>query len=237
LVSLFNPFKQENQSPIKIAFAPYCENNITKILTESKKSQLYIADSSRVVQVVDYFQNIDDKKNNLVENIFIPVPASCERYFLERKRLLKKMLEAFNDNLKKYDIIIIDLSLLAETFKTNSFQNVVAAVKDFDDALKYFEMIVLQENAMMLLVSNDGRASQMSDSSSNSNLPLILISRETLNETKNVQGVQSEIMVDILRKKHLITDIAPTFLDLAGIVKPDIMKGESLVPLLNKGNL
>lgn len=237
LVSFFNPFKQENQSSLKIAFAPFCENNLTKILTENKFSQLYISDSSRVVQMVDYFQNADKNKNAFIKNVFILAPTNYEKYFFERKNLLRKILEEFRDNLKKYDVVILDLPIIIEACRTSSFQNIVSAIKDFDSALKYFEMIVLKENATMLLTSNDGRASQISSSSSESNLPLVLLNQEALEDKKNGQNVQSQIMVDILKKHYALIDIAPTILDLAGIAKPDIMKGESLLPILSKGKL
>ena len=66
---------------------------------------------------------------------------------------------------------------------------------------------------------------------------LLQISKTTLNDRKSAYNVQSDIMVDILKKSYALTNIAPTILDLAGIIKPDIMKEESLLPLLNKVKL
>ncbi len=125
--------------------------------------------------------------------------------------------------LKKYAFVLVNFANCDMVGHTGNFDSVVKAVEIVDDCVGKLVKAALEIDATAIVTSDHGNAEEMWDeriqmaktAHTSNNVEFILVGN-------NVAGLK-------LREKGILSDIAPTVLELLGIKQPTEMTSKSLI--------
>jgi len=150
---------------------------------------------------------------------------------MKAKELTEKTIEAINK--EAYDFILINYANADIIGHTGNLEITVKSVEVVDEFLGKLITAVLLKNGCLLITADHGNAEEMLDNFTGEKrtehttnpVPLWFITPE--NHRKTTSPGKEEVKI-----VGLLSDIAPTILDLFQIDKPEEMTGESLLPIL-----
>lgn len=234
--SLFNPFDQEIDS-VDYLLERKFENTISRVFSQNKKRQLYIADASRMTRIKSYFQGSYESES-LKKEQFVP----CEHDGNPEK--YRRVLDSFANTLEHYlsknlaDFIVLDVAGITHACKMGTFQDTITACSVIDSFLPKLENMVLASKGTLIVTSDHGGAEKLTDRNDYESLnektlnpvPFIVTTEKSSSEVSSDRTVIfNQMIYDMIKKKHFRRDIAPTILDLANLPIPDSMEGRSIL--------
>lgn len=204
-------------------------NTLGEVLANYNKIQLRIAETEKYAHVTYFF-------NGLIENPFLNefrvlIPSLNISRIDERPEMMAtaitdRVLAALNEN--NFDFILINYANPDIIAHTGNYEAALKAVKVIEDQLTILIKAVLANNHLMIITSDHGNIEQMFDPISgqpetkhnNNPVPFYLIAKEyqklrTNNKNKKAVGV--------------LSDVAPTILELMQLPQPKEMTGISLM--------
>ena len=145
----------------------------------------------------------------------------------------EKILEALEN--RKYDFILVNYANADMVGHTGNEAACKEAVKTVDKAMSLLIPAVLKQGGCLLITADHGNIEEIKnfhtgqvDTEHSSNpVPLWFVSPDNHREKKGEEIVRQQSEVG-----GLLSDIAPTVLELMEISKPEGMNGESLLSLL-----
>ncbi|MCX6812730.1 MAG: hypothetical protein NTW79_03920 [Candidatus Berkelbacteria bacterium] len=132
-----------------------------------------------------------------------------------------KITDAVNS--KKYVFVRANISDLRQAVETESFGQVVKAIKKIDQSLAKIFTAVLKNSGVLIITAAIGGGEQMIENSKRKNFIPFVIAGEKF------QKKVSNFVPSVIKSKGTVADIAPTILDILKIEKPTAMTGESLI--------
>lgn len=231
-VYIFIDSGQNKNDDIKIIFKRSFANNLTNVLNRSDIRQLHIADGNRIKYFKNYFDGGLPEK---IDEIFLNDPNTDSKVL---DKIFEYTINAINKN--SHQFIVSELSVL---------ENVSDGKANFKEGLMQFNKLanwlyriassVKDDNTVIIITSNYGGVEKISGRSqwevlnkmSLNPIPFILVSNFLKTERKQNLNMYNQVMYDIIKKKHHITDIAPTILELFSLQIPQSMEGKSLINL------
>jgi 2,3-bisphosphoglycerate-independent phosphoglycerate mutase len=230
----------EEGLPINIAYAPIeITNTLGELIDKQNLFQLRIAETEKFAHVTYFFNAGLETAYSKEDRIIVPSPI-IDRFDkipeMSADKITEKVLNALE--LKKYNFIAINYANADMVGHTGNEKATIKAVEKVDECLSRLFPAVLSAGGCLLITADHGNAEQMKNiltgeidtEHTNNPVPCWFITNEnhfaspknSLN--KNGQGETNTV--------GIISDIAPTILDLLGIPIPKEMTGESLLPLL-----
>lgn len=212
---------------------------LARVLTDAGLSHLHIAETQKYAHVTYFLNGGQEKPFPREERILIPslVAAHYDEIPEMRARdITAKILERFND----FDVIIANLANTDMVGHSGNFEAAVHAVETVDECLGEILNAVLNSGALLVVTADHGNierkrntlTGEATTKHSVNPVPLFLVSRELRREKLRTEE-------EILQKKSkidgILTDIAPTMLEILGIKKPLEMTGKSLLSILLNG--
>lgn len=203
--------------------------NLTNILPEIIKNnnltQLRLAETEKYPHVTYFFSGGSQK-------IF----AGEDRILIESKKVatydLYPQMSAFEITSElekaieseKYNIIVVNFANCDMVGHSGDFEKTVLAIETIDKCLSQIHELILEKKLVMVITSDHGNAEEMFDKSLNlphtahslNPVPLILVGHDINDKVSMI-------------KDGILSDIAPTILDLMYIKKPIEMTGNSLI--------
>lgn len=225
----------EEDLPVHVAFEP---NVITdclgKILSQHKKNQLRLAETEKFAHVTYFFNGGQENAFPHEDRAIIPSLTNVKSYDkapeMSAEKITDKALEALEK--EKYDFILINFANPDMVGHTGDEKATVKAIEAVDNCLEKIIPKVIGKNGCLLITSDHGNAEEVKNSHTGETdtehsvnpVPLWFVAPDNHSETAN-------------KKEHaepdgLLSDIAPTILDIMEIKKPDEMTGESLLGML-----
>jgi 2,3-bisphosphoglycerate-independent phosphoglycerate mutase len=136
---------------------------------------------------------------------------------------------------EKYDFILANYANADMVGHTGNPEACVIAVQTIDKSLAQLIPVVLKKGGCLFITADHGnveeiknyRTGQIDTEHSSNPVPLWFVAADNHREKKSEEVVRQQSEVG-----GLLSDIAPTVLELLGIQKPADMNGESLLPLL-----
>jgi 2,3-bisphosphoglycerate-independent phosphoglycerate mutase len=202
------------------------------VLSKNKLTQLRIAETEKFAHVTYFFNGGNEEPFPLEDRVIIPskdVPRFDEAPEMSAKEITQKVCEFIQK--EQYDFILINYANADIIGHTGNEVAAISAVETVDKCLEKLVREVLLKNGCLLITADHGNAEEMisvrtgernTEHSANP-VPLWFITSENHQEKGNTYTFEVS---------GLLSDIAPTILDLFNIEKPDKMSGESLLPLL-----
>jgi len=225
----------EEGLPINAAFTPdKVILPLGKILSEHDLSQLRIAETEKFAHVTYFFNGGNEEPYPKEDRVIIPskkVGSFDKIPEMSAAEITDKVVGFVNEN--KYDFILINYANPDMVAHTSNEEATIKAVEFVDKCLDKLIEAVLSKGGCLLITADHGNAEEVKDSftgeadtqHSENPVPCWFLSPE------NGQA-QRDPKFDLETAGGLLSDIAPTVLDICEIQKPDEMTGESLLNIL-----
>jgi 2,3-bisphosphoglycerate-independent phosphoglycerate mutase len=170
------------------------------------------------------------------DRILVPSPAVSkfdEAPEMSAAIVTEKLVEAIREN--KYDFILVNYANADMVGHTGNEEACKIAVQAIDKSMAAIIPEVLKIGGCLFITADHGNVEEIKnyntgqiDTEHSSNpVPLWFIAPDNHREKKSEEIVRQQSEVG-----GLLSDIAPTVLDLLQIEKTDEMNGESLLPML-----
>lgn len=218
---------------LNVAFpVPEIKNGLAEVLSQNNKKQFHIAETEKYAHATYFFnclknEPFDDETDFIIESLKNP----SENPQMKAGEITEKVLL----ELDKYDFLVINFANGDTLSHFGNLETVVKGVEAIDEALGKIKSAVLEKDGVMIVTADHGNAESLtyqstgeSETKHNDNpVPFYLISKEFEHPRSN-----EDIESTMSNPSGLLTDVAPTILELMGIEKPAEMTGESLLKLI-----
>lgn len=217
--------------PIEIA------RPLGRVLADAGKTQLRIAESEKYAHVTYFFNGGTEKPFTGEERIFVPsanVPHFDDAPAMRAPEITARILE----NVGGYDFILANFANADMVGHTGNFEATVKAIEALDQAVSRIVPAVFERGGVIVITGDHGNAEEkihplsgepITEHTGNP-VPFYLVGERW---RKGEDRAPAEIAALEKEPGGIITDVAPTVLELMGLPIPPEMTGKSLLPLLN----
>ncbi len=193
-------------------------------LFEKNLKQLRIAETEKYAHVTYFFDGGIEQNLDGMEKILIP-SAKVATYDMKPEMSAKEITDTLIKELNKdvFDVVILNYANGDMVGHTGNYTAALKAVEFLDVCLKRLYDKIKEKQGTLIITADHGNCDIMWDKNHNkvtshttSLVPLIITKKNiTLNDGK-------------------LSDIAPTMIELLGLLKPKEMTGHSLIKKKNK---
>lgn len=222
-----------------VAFPPIEINwPLARIIGEAGKRQLHIAETEKYAHITYFFNGGVEKHFPREEWELIPSLPTA-KYNEHPEMRAKEITDYVLSTLSLYSFVLINFANADMVGHTGNYEAVKAAIQILDQEIGRLKNGVLEHGGVMLITGDHGNAevkishftSEISTEHTISPTPLYCIGADF--ELPRERST-SEITKERKQIGGILTDVAPTILELLGLQKPDEMTGKSLLPLFKK---
>lgn len=248
-------FKEFERTPLKIDFASLVEyekdlpaadcvafppvilsGGLGGVLSHHNLKQLRIAETEKYAHVTYFFNGGKEDPWPGEDRILVPSPAVSrfdESPEMSAATVTEKIIAAVKA--EKYDFILANYANADMVGHTANKEACIVAVKSIDKSLSLLIPAVLEKGGCLLITADHGnieaiknfQTGQPDTEHSSNPVPLWFVTSDNHREKSSEEITRQQNEVG-----GLLSDIAPTILEIMGIKKEDEMNGESLLPLL-----
>lgn len=217
---------------LNIAFPlPDIKNNLAEVLSLNGKKQFHIAESEKYAHVTYFFNGLNNNPYPGETDIFIEslkdIAINPE---MRAPDIADKVIEHIVQD--QYDFYIINFANPDVIAHTGDLEATIRGVEAIDNELKRIADAILNKDGIMMITADHGNAESMVYESSGekktrheeSPVPFYLIGKQFQREREIEEVERSFSQVN-----GILSDVAPTILELMGTPKPEEMTGESLL--------
>lgn len=227
----------ERGLPTHVAFPPEdIQNSLGETLSLHKKKQLRIAETEKYAHVTYFFNGGKEKAFPGEDHLLIPSPSVShfdEVPEMSSPQITEALIATLAKN--KYDFILVNYANPDMVGHTGNEKASIQAVEATDKSLSIVIPAVLKIGGAMIVTADHGNVEELKKSStgeidtehSTNPIPLWYITPDNHHEKKAAQMMREQNEVN-----GLLSDVAPTVLDVMDIEKPTEMNGTSLLTVL-----
>ncbi|MEW6102880.1 MAG: 2,3-bisphosphoglycerate-independent phosphoglycerate mutase [bacterium] len=201
------------------------ENLLGEVISKNGLTQLRISESQKFRHVTSFFNGkliepFFNEKRVEIKSMYDPA-TFAEHPEMNAYDVTKRVIEEIDSN--RFNFIVLNFANCDMVGHTGNYESAIKAVEIVDECVGKVVEKVLSQNGIALVTSDHGNAEEMIDYQTG--LPKTAHTKNPVefiyiaNDYKNIK----------LKPKGILSDIAPTILDLLGIEKPKEMTSESLI--------
>jgi 2,3-bisphosphoglycerate-independent phosphoglycerate mutase len=218
-----------NYVPAMVTPLPY-PDGLGEHVSKLGLKQLRIAETEKYAHVTFFFNGGSETIFSGEDRILVPSPkvrTYDEKPEMSAFEVCDKLVEVIEKN--DYDVIIVNFANADMVGHTGIEQAAVCAIETLDACMNKLEKALEKSGGFMLVTADHGNAEQMVNPTTqmphtqHTTFPVPLYLVDPCGFFKDVELVDGKL-----------ADLAPTMLELKGIVKPDSMTGVSVVRHSNK---
>ena len=209
---------------------------LARTISDTGKTQLRVAETEKYAHVTYFFNGGQEKPFPSEERILIPsLPGANLADHPEMSA--DKVTQAVLDNLDKYDFIMVNFANADMVGHTGDFEATRAAVEALDSAVGKITAAVLAARGAFVITADHGNAEEkrymltgeVRTKHTANPVPLYLVAEEY---KFSFERSQDEIKSAYQHIGGVLADVAPTVLELIGLLAPADMNGVSLLEKL-----
>ncbi len=218
-----------------VAFpAPEVKNCLAEILSLNNKTQLHVAETEKYAHVTYFFNCLKNNPFPGETDIFI---KSIRRAENEPEMMANEILERTIEEINKdfFDFVVVNFANADIVAHSGNLEKTVKGVETVDVCIGKLKEAIFAKDGILIITADHGNAESLTykggEAETKHNLnpvPFHVI----VNEYERPRN-EEEIQEALSGPKGLITDVAPTILEIFGITKPPEMTGESLFKILS----
>ena len=224
----------EKNLPAEVAFPPVeIKECLGKTLGEKKFSQLRIAETEKFAHVTYFFNGGNEEPFPKEDRLIIPskdVSRFDEVPEMSAHEITDKVVE--NIEKDKYDFILMNFANADIIGHTGNEKAAIEAIEIIDECMEKIIQLVLSKKGCLLITADHGNVEEMMNTHTGERetehsinpVPLWYVTPENHREKP-----QKESLPNVA---GLLSDVAPTILEIMGIEKSPEMTGESLLEML-----
>lgn len=221
---------------IPVAFpAEEVTHPLGRVLSEAGRTQLLIAETEKYAHVTYFLNGYRDEAFAGQTKFLVPsrnVESHDQQPQMQAQAIADKVIEALRGHL--FDVIILNFANADMVAHTGNYQAAMTAIKTVDEQLGRIVKACEEKGAYLIVTSDHGNAEVMVDAITGSAetrhdmspVPVYLLGPEFKHDTPLPPDFKEAEAIGIL------SDVAPTILDILKVPKPAEMTGQSLVPQL-----
>lgn len=229
----------EDGLPVKVVFPPLkVEHCLASVLAQAGKRQLHISETGKYAHVTYFFDGLREEPFQGEEHVLVPSEREVGLEKAPEMRALD-MVRTIQKRFNEFDFIVVNFANADQVGHTGNFDATVKAVETVDQAIGKLMAEVKEKGGMLLITADHGNAEVKFD--------VLSGERRTEHTTNPVpfyifgEGWQlpqprtADELTDIrYQSAGVLTDVAPTILELASLPQPQEMQGKSLLPYLQR---
>ena len=227
----------EKNLPALVLFGPLeVDWPLARALSERALAQLHVAETEKYAHVTYFFNGGRERPYPKEERILVPSLAGA--HFDEHPEMsAAKVTETILANLGQYDFILANFANADMVGHTGNFEATAKALEVLDFSIGRVMPKVLELGGVLIITSDHGNAEEKryrftgekKTKHSPNPVPLFVVANEFKRENPRSK---EEISKNYSEVGGVLTDVAPTILELLKISKPAEMTGISLLPKL-----
>ena len=226
----------EEGLPVLVAFQPISvELPLGKIVSNSNMKQLRIAETEKFAHVTYFFNGGSEEAYPGEDRVIVPSLAVNDFAGAPQMSagvITDKVIAALKEG--KYNFILMNYANADIVGHTGNESATSKAAEAIDECLGRLVPAVLMEGGCLLITADHGNAEELKNNLTGETntehsinpVPIWFITNE--NHKKDAVNSAPED----LKVEGLLSDVAPTVLELLGLEKSKEMTGESLLPIL-----
>lgn len=222
-----------------VAFPPETISRpLGKILSENGKAQLRIAETEKYAHITYFFNGLQDQPMENEFRVLVPsrnVPHHDEYPEMMAQEITSRAIQAIEGG--GFDFILANYANPDVIAHTGNFDAAVKAIEIIDAQIEKLTEAILRQNGAMIITADHGNIERMINPLTwmpetmhdTSPVPIYLVGQHFRTQPKN------DAAIDYLEKNTagILSDIAPTVLELLDVPKSSEMTGRSLIKLLH----
>lgn len=227
----------EKDLPVSVAFAPQeVHDTLGETLSKNGKRQLRIAETEKYAHVTYFFNGGKEDAWPGEDHILIPspvVPSFDQVPEMSAAKITETVIAKINE--EKYDFILANYANADMVGHTGNEDATITACQALDKTLSLLIPEILRHGGCVFITADHGnaeevknfRTGQIDTEHSTNPVPLWYITpmNHRQKDTETLVRQHNEVI-------GLLSDVAPTILEVMGIEKSEDMLGSSLLPLL-----
>jgi 2,3-bisphosphoglycerate-independent phosphoglycerate mutase len=226
----------EEGLPVHVAFAPVSVKfPLGKILSENNMTQLRISETEKFAHVTYFFNGGTEEVYPGEDRVIVPsltVDSFADAPEMSAKEITEKVIAAIKEN--KYNFILLNFANADIVGHTGQEAATIKAAETIDSCLARLIPVVLVEGGCLLITADHGNAEEMKNNLTGQTntehsinpVPFWFITGDNHKRDPSRYDSSEE------KVAGLLSDVAPTIVELLGLEKPREMTGESLLPNL-----
>jgi len=211
-------------------------NPIGKAISDRGLVQLRVAETEKYAHVTYFFNGLVEAPFKNEYRVLIPsknIARHDEAPEMMASEVTTRVVEAMGEGV--YDFILVNYANADIIGHTGNFEAAVAAIQVLDAQIETLTKEVLSGGGTLLITSDHGNVEAMLDPKTGlpetahnpSSVPIYVI-RKGYERVKTDEFVSGEERSNV----GVLSDVAPTILELMGLEKPEDMTGLSLLQSL-----
>ncbi len=217
------------------------KKSLSEIISSHNLSQLHIAETEKYAHITYFLNDGQEEPFSGEKRIMIPSPA-VDSYDKKPEmgafQITNEVVSALAKD--EYDFYAINYANADMVGHTGNIAATITAIQTLDMCFRTLVPLVLQKNGAVLITADHGNAESLFDlktgiidkEHTNNPVPCIIIAKEYEGRAFSLCDVQNGDL-SVLEPSGLLSDVAPTLLDLLGIPQPPEMTGRSLLKELD----
>lgn len=227
----------ERNLPVHIAFPPEeIHNSLGETLSKHQKKQARIAETEKYAHVTYFFNGGNEQAFPGEDRFLIPsqtVPHFDDVPEMGAPQITEKAISLIESGV--YDFILINYANPDMVGHTGNEKASIEAVEATDKSLSLLIPTIIKADGILFITSDHGNVEavknlttgEVDTEHSTNPIPFWYVTATNHREKTAESMVREENQIE-----GLLSDVAPTILDVMGIEKPEEMHGESLLSLL-----
>jgi len=213
---------------------------LAEVISHAHRTQLHVAETEKYAHVTYFFNGGRERPFELEERVLVPSPHAAhfnEHPEMGAEKITKTILEAVT----KYDFILANFANGDMVGHTGDFDATIKALEALDASLARIIPTVLQAGGAVLVTGDHGNAEEKRYRGTGeprtkhtiNPVPFFLITDDRKRTEPRGEADIKKLYGEI---GGVLTDMAPTILELMGLPKPGEMTGISLAGKLHNTN-
>lgn len=235
----FTTFTQyEKGTSAHVVFPPQVIRNcLAEIVSKAELKQFHIAETEKYAHVTYFLNSGHEEPFSGEKREMIPSPlvdSYDKKPEMSAREITQSLIRAIESG--AYDFLAVNFANADMVAHTGNMKASIKAIETLDQCFKQFIPLILNKGGAVVITADHGNAEVLLDlqtgkidkEHNGSPIPCIIIAPELEGKTLHAADV-SQKDLSVLEISGMLSDVAPTILDLLGIEKPADMTGSSLL--------
>lgn len=214
---------------------------LARVLGEAGLSHLHIAETEKYAHITYFLNGGKEKPFMLEERVLIPsLPISHVDEAPEMRA--REITDTIIKRLRDFDVVIVNFANADMVGHSGNFKAAVGAVEIIDECLLKIKKAIEEGGGALIITADHGNielkrnviSGEKITEHSLSPVPLFIVGKKY---RKKNQRTDEELKKIKEEPAGILTDVAPTMIELLGIQKPQEMTGRSLLASLTNEHL